>query len=567
MRLFFRYTFRFLAIFLECIYAILFIGAFYFAYSLVLTIPPAKDKAILHQERTTINDSTFVLNHSWSRKTKDAYYEIYLTGAPFERGVAYGKLLKEPIQRQEDHFIASISKLVPSARYRYFLMLLIGFVNRNLDEYIPVEYQSEIYGVSFSFSDKYDYLRSKYSRILNYHAAHDIGHALNDYSMVGCTSFAVQDEYTADSSIIIGRNFDFYMGDDFAKEKVLTIMKPYKGYGYVSYSWAGFMGVVSGMNEKGLTVTINASKSKIPTVSKVPISILTREILQYASTTQEAIAIAKKRDVFVSETIMVGCAKEHKTILIEKAPDKMDVYESNKHWLVCSNHYQGEDFFNTDINQQNMKGSDSKYRYDRMKELLFDNFPISPLKTAEILRNKNGLNDKFLGYGNAQSINQLIAHHGVIFEPEKGLMWISTNPFQLGRFVCYDLNKIFEKPYLSVNEKITIDSMDIASDSFLDSDNYKKFIKWKEIKQHLFDDYMLGIKYPFSKEKTTEFIALNPENYNSYMTLGEYYKAHKQYSTAISYFKIALTKHPSSLNETKSIENLIHECNKLIAKN
>src|SRR5690606_14293044 len=97
---------------------------------------------------------------------------------------------------------------------------------------------------------------------------------------------------------------------------------------FAMYSWAGLTGVVSGMNETGLCVTINAAKSDLPNKTKTPISVLTREILQYAETIEQAIAIAEKREVFVSETIMVTSATDNKTVLIEKSPEAVAVYES-----------------------------------------------------------------------------------------------------------------------------------------------------------------------------------------------------------------------------------------------
>src|SRR5690606_13818055 len=108
----------------------------------------------------------------------------------------------------------------------------------------------------------------------------------------------------------------------------------------------GMVGAVSGMNEKGLTVTINAGKSDIPLTAKTPISLLAREILQYAGTLEQAIRIAQQREVFVSESILVGSAADGRAILIEVSPKKFGVYEtgSQDDLVVCANHFQSQPY-------------------------------------------------------------------------------------------------------------------------------------------------------------------------------------------------------------------------------
>src|SRR5690606_14907311 len=208
------------------------------------------------------------------------------------------------------------------------------------------------------------------------------------------TSFAAWNEKTSVGVLLIGRNFDFHAGDAFAEHKIIAFVNPDEGHQFMSVTWGGFIGVVSGMNEKGLTVTINAGKSKIPFVAKTPISIVAREILQYAATVDEAIAIAKKREVFVSEAIMIGSAIDHTAVLIEVSPNNFGVYEvGNSNELICSNHFQSEAFKDDRRNLKTIENSHSAYRYARMEELLSEESRLDPAKAVAILRNTKGLND------------------------------------------------------------------------------------------------------------------------------------------------------------------------------
>src|SRR6201996_4435817 len=277
-------------------FVFLFIVLAVYLYCVAIDYPPKpKDLSSENLQRTEVSPGFYTLKDSWFRKSKSGLFELYVEGSPFERGVINGKLTKELVVKQEDYFTAQIKKMIPSDFYRSFLKYFVAWFNRDLSKNVTEEYKEEIYGISQSASDKYQYIGSNYQRILNYHAAHDIGHALQGMALVGCTSFGTWDARSEDGTMIIGRNFDFYVNDDFARDKIVAFYNPAQGNKFMTVTWGGFIGAVSGMNDKGLSVTINAAKSTIPKGAATPVSLVAREVLQYAGNIQEAIAIAKKR--------------------------------------------------------------------------------------------------------------------------------------------------------------------------------------------------------------------------------------------------------------------------------
>ncbi|MBE9481217.1 MAG: peptidase C45, partial [Bacteroidetes bacterium] len=366
----------------------------YFKIAVTITPPEPNDLSILDLERIKIGNDFYVCANSWLKKSNTGLWELYIEGDAFERGVINGKLTKELIEIQEEAFVEQINKMISSKFYLNFLKYFVAWFNRNINNYITDEYLLEIYGVSLSASDEFLYIAPNYHRILDYHAAHDIGHALQDMNMAGCTSFSAWGNKTKDSSLIVGRNFDFYVGDEFAKNKIIMFVNPDNGYKFMMVTWAGMIGAVSGMNEKGLTVTINAAKSVMPLEAKTPISILAREILQYTSDIDEAYAIAKKREIFVSESLMIGSVEDNKTVIIEKTPERLGLFETDENYIICSNHFQSDVFSNDSLNLKNIKESSSIYRYKRVDELIAKFPEISVNDAAEILRDQKGLKNK-----------------------------------------------------------------------------------------------------------------------------------------------------------------------------
>lgn len=463
-------------------------------------------------------------------------WNLRLVGGPEERGLAFGQLCKPLMYEQEKAFVDQIKVLVPNEKYLSFLKYLTIIYNRNIQSNIQEEYRKEIYATSLGSSDEFSYIGDPYDRQLNYHAAHDLGHAMQEYMLVGCSSFAAWGSMSDDSTLLIARNFDFWVGDEFAKNKLVTIMEPESGYKFISIGWAGMSGVLSGMNEKGITITMNAAKSTPPIRSKTPISIIAREILQYASNIEEAFNIASSRDAFVSESLLIGSGDENRAVLIEKTPESTRLFTTDGELIISTNHFLSKDFLN-DIKNSDainaIEGSHSQYRYKRIEELTYNYKPLSPEKSVAILRDTAGLKGEPVGLGNEVSLNQYISHHAVIFKPAERVMWVSTAPWQLGKMVIYDLNKLFHLNKNSENK-----FKEIPADSIQIKVNVPQIIKFREHTKALISMTKNKVKVEDNFRDT--YISLNPNLFQTYINLGDNLSETGDKEQAYEMYKMAL---------------------------
>lgn len=543
-------------IFLGVIAVLLIVGALYVVSVSQLEPPEVEPHPIADATIQRFSETDRRLGANRLVRNPWGNWELYLTGGAYERGLANGKLCSDLLYEQERHFTDQIQVLVPDPAYLDFLKYFVGFFNRHLNDHVPLEYQREIYGVSRFAPDTFDFISAKYDRMMNYHAAHDIGHALQNLALVGCTSFSVNHAQTADGGLLVGRNFDFYAGDGFAENKIIAFVKPDSGYAFASVTWAGMIGVVSGMNEAGLTITLNAAPSDVPSAAATPISILAREILQYAGNIAEAQQIAESRQTFVSELLMVASAADDRTVLIEKTPDQTGLFDPEGAPLICSNHFQSPELSGLPRNRESLSGSDSPYRYQLMQALLDTAQGMTPARAVRVLRHREGLPGDTLGLGNPMAINQLIAHHGVVFQPDERRMWVSANPFQLGAFAAYDLDDVFSGQPQQNAVTLAVDSLAIPASPFLDTPQYAEILRYKAGLKRL-QAAERNKDLTMTAQEVDDLLALNPHYYLGYQRAGEYFMSINKPELARAYlYQAARCKIPYAADR-QAIQSLL----------
>jgi tetratricopeptide (TPR) repeat protein len=199
------------------------------------------------------------------------------------------------------------------------------------------------------------------------------------------------------------------------------------------------------MNRERIGLFLNAAATRDFRRIGTPTILMAREILEHAASIEEAEEIIARTPVFVSDIIVVADGKTARAKVFEKSPGGMDSYEVDGS-AVVANHLVTKRFAEDPVNQQRMREGTTMQRYARARELL-DHLKerVTTDELAALLRDKRGTGGKDLGYGNRNSIDGLIACHGVIMDVTAGRMWVACWPNVEGPFLGIDVVAMLTK--------------------------------------------------------------------------------------------------------------------------
>jgi hypothetical protein len=146
-----------------------------------------------------------------------------------------------------------------------------------------------------------------------------------------CSGFALMGDATVDGKLYHGRILDYLRGAGLEENAVVMIMKPDKGNGWVNVSYAGFIGSVTAMNEKQIAIGEMGGRGEGHWDGK-PMAQLVREVMEKASTLEEAIEIMRKGPRTCEYYYVLSDAKSHRACGLKTTPDIFEVvWPGEKH--------------------------------------------------------------------------------------------------------------------------------------------------------------------------------------------------------------------------------------------
>ena len=208
-------------------------------------------------------------------KYKDKKNVLFVEGSPKQMGQAHGQLLKTDIKSMEE------SILVVGAAYTYekddWFFTRIKEVIRRTTPFVPKRFLTECEAMSKAAG-----ITVESGRHLNYFP-----------EMFHCSGVAVCGKATTKGHVVHARVLDYMKDINIQNHAAVMVFMPEKYNSWASVSYAGIIGTVTAMNEKGLAMGELGGRGE-GKWDGLPMSFMMRRVMEECATVEEAIALMKK---------------------------------------------------------------------------------------------------------------------------------------------------------------------------------------------------------------------------------------------------------------------------------
>ncbi len=259
----------------------------------------------------------------------DAFPVLYLSGSPYEIGYQHGSMLRPRVRES----VANASAFI---RREVKIPLVGGWMARRklqqawrqLAPFVPRDYLEEMEGLSDGAGIPLATLQQI--------------HALPELMATTCASFAAFGKATADGRLIQIRNLDWAIQSGVQRYAAIFVVRPAGKRAFVSLGWLGFAGVITGMNEEGISVAEIGSETVDASMEGVPMPFLLRRVLDTAEDLEKAAEIIRDSPRTGGYNYLFADAKAKRAVALETTRSRfalhaIDAEPSNPFGLRVAN--------------------------------------------------------------------------------------------------------------------------------------------------------------------------------------------------------------------------------------
>ncbi len=240
---------------------------------------------------------------------RDGTRVLVLQGTPEEMGRQHGVLLKKEVHRLVDRILFGVGVGSSFAKGSWFFGE-IEQAQQRLSPFLDQRYLREMDALAGAAG-----LPREEVRLANCFP-----------ELFHCSGFAIFGKATVDGRLYHGRILDYLRGMGLEQNAVVMVFRPDRGNAWVNIGYAGFIGSVTAMNEKRVAIGEMGGKGEGHWDGK-PMAELVREVMEKASTLDEAVDIMRKGPRTCEYYYVISDAKTKRAVGIAATPDKFEVIQ------------------------------------------------------------------------------------------------------------------------------------------------------------------------------------------------------------------------------------------------
>ncbi|HEY3965045.1 MAG TPA: C45 family peptidase [Planctomycetaceae bacterium] len=241
----------------------------------------------------------------------DGYPVLHLKGTPYEMGYQHGALYKDHIRENMDNLLVKrgdqtvqvgILKIKPRS--------VIDSITAVQQKFVPQKFYDELRGLAAGAELKY--------------ADAVAGNFIPE--LFHCSGFAIMNSATKDGTLYHGRVLDYAIDWELQDHAVVIVAEPDGGIPFVNVTYAGFIGSVTGMNVKGVSVGEMGGRG-LGHWAGVPMALLVRDVLERGNDLDEAISIFRDSPRTCQYFYVVADGKTNRAVGMEASWDKFQLVQ------------------------------------------------------------------------------------------------------------------------------------------------------------------------------------------------------------------------------------------------